>query len=245
MLIDTHCHIDQFPNPEAIVVECEAADVKVVAVTNHPEHYEMALPHLANSERVFPALGFHPLNATTNPTELRIFERFAKEAKYIGEIGLDFSKAGLPTRRQQEELFNHLLGLLQKTSSFITLHSRGAEKEVLEALQIHKISRACFHWYSGAIDTLEEILSEGHFVSINTSMLMTQKGQKILDVVPLGQLLAESDGPYAKLNRKPCKPTGVIEVYQAISRKLRLELDEVKYILKRNFERASKHKMMD
>ncbi|PXA05718.1 TatD family deoxyribonuclease [Coraliomargarita sinensis] len=241
MLIDTHCHIDRFPAPEALVNECESANIKVIAVTNLPSHYEMALPHLANSEHVFPALGFHPLSATSNPTELRTFRKYAGQTKYIGEIGLDFSKAGSPTHQQQEEVFDYVLSALRESPSFITLHSRGAEKEVLEGLQHHDISRACFHWYSGGIRVLEDIVSAGHFISINPAMLDTQKGKRILEIVPLPHLLAESDGPYAKRNRKPCAPLGVMDVYQAIAVKHQLGLGEVDYILEENFKRASKN----
>ncbi|MBT62418.1 MAG: TatD family deoxyribonuclease [Puniceicoccaceae bacterium] len=193
MLIDTHCHVDQFSDPETLVAKCEAANVKVVAVTNLPSHYEIALPHLSNSKHVYPAMGFHPLSVTNNSGELRIFEKYASEAKFIGEIGLDFFKAGLPTRQQQEEIFDSLLSVLRKFPGFLTLHSRGAEREVLEGLKLHRIGKACFHWYSGGIRELEEILSEGYFISINPSMLGTQKGKKILDIVPLKLLLAESE----------------------------------------------------
>ena len=231
MLIDTHCHIDRFPDPEALVAECEANSVQVVAVTNLPSHYEMALPHLASSNSVIPALGFHPLSATLDRNELKIFQRHAKHAKYIGEIGLDFSKVGFPSRQLQEDVLGSVLHAIQGTSSFITLHSRGAEREVLQALQSYKIPIACFHWYTGGVRVLEDILSAGHFISINAAMLGTQKGVKLLEIAPLNQLLAESDGPYAKRNRQVCTPKSVMAVYQAISDRFNLGLDEVHSVL--------------
>ena len=238
MLIDTHCHIDQFSSPESVVAECEASGVKVIAVTNLPCHYEAALPHLANSKHVFPALGFHPLCVSGNSDELRVFEKHANETRYIGEIGLDFSKAGLPSRNQQEEVFSLILTALGESHPFATLHSRGAESEVLDGLRYNRIRRVCFHWYSGGIRVLEDLLADGHFVSINPSMLRSQKGKKMLEVVPLKHLLAESDGPYAKLSRKACSPSDVGVVYQAIADKHQITLDEVEHILEDNFKRA-------
>jgi len=132
MLIDTHCHIDQFPSPEDVIRQCETGGLRVVAVTNLPSHFAIAADRLRKHPLVSPALGIHPLSASKGIRELAAFKRMAPYADFIGEIGLDFSRHGEASKSIQERVFEEVLGAITDRPRFITLHSRGAEGAVLE-----------------------------------------------------------------------------------------------------------------
>lgn len=237
MLIDSHCHVDQFPEPEALILECREVPIRVVAVTNLPSHYEVALAHLEGQSHILPALGIHPLCAQQGIRELSDFRRLADSAVCIGEIGLDFSRAGIATKSIQTRVFEEVLRILHGRRRFITIHSRGAEEAVFEALSRHKIQNAVFHWFTGPTTLLEDILKAGHLVSINASAVSTQKGKFLISKAPKDSVLVESDGPFAKVQGKPAHPRSVVGVYKALAHEWDISFEAAVNQVSSNFER--------
>lgn len=236
MLIDTHCHIDQFPTPEEVVQECERGDLRVVAVTNLPSHYMIAADRLRGHKFVSAALGMHPLYAAKGIREMAAFKRMALQANFIGEIGLDGSRQGMASMIIQERVFEEVLGAIQDRPRFITLHSRGAETAVLEALQRHGIKYAVFHWFSGSAKALADVFAEGHFVSINPAMISSASGQRLIAKSPKERILIESDGPFTSINGQVCKPISVALVYQELAARWKISVDNVAARIKSNYE---------
>lgn len=236
MLIDTHCHIDQFPSPEELVQECERSDLRVVAVTNLPSHYMIAADRLKNHKFVFAALGMHPLLASKGIREMTAFKRMAKYANFIGEIGLDCSHQGVPSLSIQERVFKAVLDAIQDRPRFITLHSRGAEAAVLELLKCYGIKSAVFHWFTGSGKNLENVFAEGHYVSINPAMISSTSGQRLIARSPKDRILIESDGPFTSINGKICKPISVALVYQELAVRWKISVENVAVQIKSNFE---------
>jgi len=237
MLIDTHCHIDQFPSPEDVIRECQTSGLRVVAVTNLPSHFAVAADRLRKHPLVSPALGIHPLSASEGIRELAAFKRMAPHANFIGEIGLDFSRQGEASKSIQERVFEEVLRAIQDRPRFITLHSRGAEGAVLEGLRRHGIKAAVFHWFSGPAKVLDNVFADGHFVSINPAMLASASGQRIIAQSPRERVLVESDGPFTKVKGNICKPADVALVYKSLAARWNLSMEEVIYTVKVNFER--------
>ena len=239
MLIDTHCHVDQFQSPEAIVQECESRSLRVIAVTNLPSHFAIAVTRLKNCKFVIPALGLHPLYATEGMRELSIFKRLVARADFIGEIGLDFAKEGMASLKMQKRIFEEILVSLRGRSRFITLHSRGAEEEVLDLLQQNHIKKAVFHWFSGSQVDLEKVFSDGHFVSINYAMLSSASGTRVIAQSPKERILVESDGPFARVKGQICKPINIGMIYQALARQWKVSLNETVSQIEMNFNRIT------
>jgi TatD DNase family protein len=105
-MVDTHCHIDLYPQPLSIAKEVEQRKITTVAVTYLPSHFELAEQHLRQFKYVRPALALHPMAAKDHEQELPKFRQLVERARLIGEIGLDFSAAGKPMRTRQEESFS-------------------------------------------------------------------------------------------------------------------------------------------
>ena len=49
-MLDTHCHIDLYKNPKAILDRCENKGITVFSMTNLPSHFEMGLPFFQNKK---------------------------------------------------------------------------------------------------------------------------------------------------------------------------------------------------
>lgn len=214
-MLDTHCHIDLYPNPLAIAKEVERHAILTIAVTNLPSHFEMGLLHLRGFRQIRPALGLHPLMAEHHKRERSKFKYILSKTSYIGEVGLDFSKAGRDTKNIQIESLSFIFKQIQDRPRFVSLHSRGAESKVLELLEEFNIQGAVFHWYSGSLTVLDQAVQSGHYFSINPAMIRSKKGRNIIDRIPLDRILTESDGPHIQLGNQSVRPInikGVLEV---------------------------------
>jgi TatD DNase family protein len=237
MLIDTHCHIDQFPSPENVVRDCEEKELRVVAVTNLPSHFAMAADRLRGHKYVSAALGMHPLSASEGCHELAAFKRMAPHVNYIGEIGLDFSREGVQSKNIQERIFEEVLCAIQDRPRFITLHSRGAEGSVLDGLRRHSITSAVFHWYSGPAKVLDRVFADGHFISINPAMLTSTSGQRVIAQSPRERILVESDGPFTSVHGRPCSPSDIALVYSSLAARWKVSIQEVTLCVTTNFDK--------
>ena len=239
MIIDTHCHIDLYKNPIEVLDDCEDKGVIVISMTNVPSYFELGLKYFKNKGKVRQALGFHPLFISNedNTNELLKFQFLINQTSYIGEIGLDFSKEGIQTKNKQIQVFQDVLSIIRdcKKQKLLSLHSRGAEQEVLNNLLIYKIKFAIFHWYSGKIELIKSIVDAGYYFSINTAMIKSKRGNEIINRIPLNRVLVESDGPFIDLNGKPILPYQLNDVYAFLANKYSLPMVEIEKIVKNNF----------
>ena len=209
MIIDTHCHVDSFPDPFALAEQCEKANVFTIAVTNLPSHFAMAVKNLRQRKFVKPALGFHPLAVADNLHELPTFKSLLETVDFVGEIGLDYSSQGISSRDAQIDAFRTIADWLSKSPKFVTLHSRKSANDVLAILMERGVSDAVFHWYSDSAVILRKAIDAGFYFSINEAMLSSRSGRKVLNNVPRDQILTETDGPFTKSCDKLASPLNI------------------------------------
>lgn len=195
-MIDTHCHFDMMPKPEAYIRQRELVGDIVIGMTNLPSHFQMGQPHLKGYKHIRLALGMHPLLATERKIEVPLFKRLVDQTSYIGEIGLDFSKEGYATKDDQIEVLHELLSAIRGKKKIVSVHSRKAEKELLALLCEYEIENVVFHWYSGPVDLIPAILAQGYYFSVNEAMCRSRNGRYIIESIPKEKVLTETDSPY-------------------------------------------------
>lgn len=236
-MLDTHCHIDLYKNPKAILDICEDKGITVFSMTNLPRHFEMGLPFFHSKKHVRMALGMHPLYATLHKNEFSKFELYLSKTSYIGEIGLDFSKEGIETKEIQLASFNRILKLVSDKKKILSLHSRKAEKEVFELLMQYKIQNAIFHWYSGGLNLIKNISDAGYYFSVNPAMTKSISGRKIISKIPKENVLTETDGPFINKGNEPLLPGEIEEVIVYLSNIWNITIHEVQSIINMNFKK--------
>lgn len=234
-MIDTHCHLDLFPHPTEAANRANRAGVLTVIVTNLPSAFERAYPHIRQFKNMRLALGMHPLVAANHATEKRRFQALVDLTSYIGEVGLDFSRAGYATKELQIESFKFVLQALQGKQKFITLHSRRAESAVLDLLEEAQRTPVVFHWYSGSLQTLDRALAKGHYFSINPSMTTSPNGQKVIARLPPDRVLTETDAPFVKIGTRVAEPRDVSLVEDYLASQWKMKEEEVRVRIKENF----------
>jgi TatD DNase family protein len=194
--VDTHCHLDLYADP--LKTLDAAPETIVVAATELPSRYRMLAARLRGDRRVRVALGLHPLRAASaSALEVGQLIRQLENVDYVGEVGLDFSAHGKETKTAQLHVFDRLLDQPTLRHKIVTVHSRGAERVVIERLRSAGVV-AILHWYTGPLSLIPEALAAGLYFSINPAMVGSEKGQKVIAAIPRNRALTESDGPFAK-----------------------------------------------
>jgi TatD DNase family protein len=233
--VDTHCHLDLLSDPASALDA--AHDTVVVAVTELPSRYRLLKSRFRDDRRVRVALGLHPLRAATaGPIEEGLLIRQLPECDYVGEIGLDFSAHGRDTKNAQLRVFERLLAEPSLRNKVVTVHSRGAEREVIDRLRQAEI-RAVLHWYTGPATLIDDALAAGMYFSLNPPMITTAKGRALLAALPADRVLTETDAPFAKSNGRPLAPRDVRLAVERLTGHWNASIDDTKDVIHDNLGR--------
>ncbi len=218
ILIDAHAHLDHYgDNLDAALAEIESHRILTVAVSMDPESYERISQIARRCPLVIPAFGVHPWNAAQFVDRLDELAPLLARPAMIGEIGLDFHFVKDPSSYPaQRELFDFFLAAARSAGLIVNLHTKGAEREVLDALVRHDIGQAVVHWYSGPPGLMGGYFDRGYMFTVGVEILVSERIARIAARIPENLLLTETDNPggYEWYARKPGMPyllTKVIE----------------------------------
>jgi TatD DNase family protein len=196
-LIDTHAHLDETPDPEGALTRARDAGVKaVVAVgTDRPSNEKVLELAARFPAFVLPSLGIHPwrLEGMDLEANLRFIQKEIRGCLALGEVGLDFAIG--TSREKQEEAFSRILAIASRESKPVLLHARRAWGEAFRMLDSRNIEKAVFHWYSGPLEVLKEIIARGYFISATPAAGYSRRHRESILAAPLDQLLLETDCP--------------------------------------------------
>ena len=232
-MIDTHCHFDMLPQPEAYISQKEQKGDIVIGMTNLPSHFQMGQAHLKGYKHIRLALGVHPLLAAQSKKEVLLFKRLVDQTSYIGEIGLDFSKEGYATKDEQIAVLRELLFAIRGKKKIVSVHSRKAEKELLALLCEYEIKNVIFHWYSGPVNLVPAILEQGYYFSVNEAMINSVHGRELILKMPTDRVLTESDAPY---NTR----ADIRKVVEGLARYWNMNSREAELVVEKNFKKLLK-----
>ncbi len=203
-IIDTHAHLAHLENlDDALQSAQENGVVGIVTVgvdlTANKKNLEIKVK--TKNPHIYVALGIHPGNI--NPSEidagLQFIREHIKEAIAIGETGLDYwykwVKKDAAKKAEQRDVFRRQLALAQEFDLPVVIHSRGAWRDCLEMTKGAGVKKAVFHWYSGPLDILEEIIDAGFYVGTTPSLAYSPQSRLAISHAPLERILIETDCP--------------------------------------------------
>jgi len=204
MLIDTHCHLD-FPSfdPDRDLVIQRAKEAGVFYFINIGATLESSAAACVLARKyseVYASVGVHPHDADTFDSQALVkLRQLASEKKVvaIGEIGLDYYR-NLSTPDNQKQAFFKQIELAKDLKLPLVIHSRQAEKDVMQILKSAFPFRAVVHCFSGDESFLKDCLDCGFFISY-TCNITYKKAQGLREMVrltPLDRLMLETDAPY-------------------------------------------------
>lgn len=210
-MIDFHCHLDLYPEPQGVVRECVSRGIYALAVTTTPSAWQGTSELVSGADRIRVALGLHPELARERRSELQLFEQLLPRTRYVGEIGLDGSPETRSFWADQKYVFDHILAACRAAGGKImSIHSRRAITQVLDSLESHPgAGTPILHWYSGGSRELARAVDLGCWFSIGPAMLNGEKGRKLAARMPRDRVLTETDGPFAMVNGRTAFPWDV------------------------------------
>lgn len=197
--MDLHCHLDLYPNPIELAHKVNQLCDFTLLVTTSPKAWLETSKRMNEFQNIKVALGLHPEIAHTKANELFLLVENIKHTRYIGEIGIDGSPSYRHTLELQTKIFETIIK--ECDNKIISIHSRGAVKEVLNILvKYPNCGKPILHWYSGNLTELKTAINLGCRFSINLLMIKTKKGKEIIGKIPKELVLLETDGPFTSLN---------------------------------------------
>lgn len=198
--LDTHCHVDLYPDPAALLRQIEQQRIYTVAVTNTPSVFSRLCDMVGTGRYVRPALGLHPELAVQRHRELPQFATLLPRTRYVGEVGLDYQTGVESERATQRRVFASIVEQCNSAGGkVVTVHSRRAADDVVDAFGAGFRGTYILHWYSGGVRALRRALSNGAFISVNPAMMRSDRGRALVAEVPRARVLTETDGPFVTM----------------------------------------------
>jgi TatD DNase family protein len=223
---DSHCHLQDDPDPVETVALARAARVGRMVCVGTDEvssrravalSTELSADSSAASEapapavlgqgvEVFATIGLHPHDAKDGLEGLTglIGELSAagglrkSRVVAIGECGLDFHYDHSP-RAVQRDVFAAQVALAHEHNLALVIHTREAWEETFSVLEQEGIpSRTIFHCFTGGEQEAKQCLRVGGFLSFS-GIVTFANAEELRQVVvhcPLDSLLIETDSPF-------------------------------------------------
>ncbi|MFY9327812.1 MAG: Qat anti-phage system TatD family nuclease QatD [Georgfuchsia sp.] len=229
-MIDFHNHLDLYPDAMKLLPQVARRNVFTLVVTTSPRAWLATSKMFAGHPQIKVALGLHPEVAVAKVAEKDLLVSLVDQAEFIGEIGLDGSPRFKASLLLQRQILDAVLAECGRVGGRVmSLHSRGAVDQVLDALAAHpKAGIPVLHWFSGTKKQLDRAVEQDAWFSVGPSMLANVKGRELAALMPPARILPETDGPFAcQTDGTPWFPWDTDRVMQRLSELWAKSLDEV------------------
>jgi TatD DNase family protein len=206
-MIDTHTHLysKEFDadRDEALKRAVENGVTQLVVPSTEINDFD-AMMKLCNDypDVCFPAVGLHPTSVGSDyENELAFVEKQLDTNRFVavGETGIDCYWS-VDYIAQQRDAFERQVKLAEKHRLPIIIHARDSFAEIFAILdRVHNSNiKGVFHGFSGTREDYLKIREYSTF-KIGIGGVITFKNSKlpqILDIIPLTDILLETDAPY-------------------------------------------------
>lgn len=261
MFVDIHCHLEHeryAPDFDAVLDRARKAGVTSIITSGvNPESNRKALALAKKYDLVQCSLGLYPLDSIASclskdeiaddvvreikpfdvDAELKFIESQKEKIIAIGEIGLD-NKVVKGHLKEQQDVFFKAIQLAEKIRKPIVVHTRNAESECLDAISSSGIKRVNMHCFGGNMKLVKRGVDMGLTFSIPAVIQRLKHFQEVVNIVPLQQLLTETDGPYlAPVAGGRSEPADVVNTVKIIAQIKDLDAQEVQKIIFMNYQK--------
>jgi len=244
MIIDAHAHLDFYSEErlEEVIQNAKKNKVKFI-VTNsvNKKSIEKSLKIYKKYPKIVRlAVGLYPEEELLIK-DFEFLEEFIRKNKEsitaIGEIGLDLHHTK-ENFEIQKTVFIKELELANQLEIPVIIHSRKAEKEVLEILETFPKLKILLHCFSGNFKLITKGIERGYYFSIPTNVNRSEHFQKMLELIPKEKILTETDSPYlSPYLDKENEPSFITESIKIISKIWKTSEDKVEKQIEDNFNK--------
>ncbi len=246
MIIDAHCHLDFFENYSKTINDSK--EVKMITCGINKKSNRKTLKIKEENPKIEICLGIYPsdcLKLFDNEidSEIQFIKKNKSKIIAIGEVGLDLKEADKNSLDNQKRNLLKFINLAKELGKPIIIHSRKAEAEAIDFLEKQNYKKIIMHCFSGKLSLIKRIIENNWILTIPTNVKHSTHFQKVIEIVPIKNLLCETDSPFLHPDKKfPNEPKNVIESYRKIAEIKKMNIKEVEKQLEENYKNLFKNK---
>jgi TatD DNase family protein len=223
MLIDSHCHLDDYEDLPTILANARNAGVDkllAIGIGDGPDTMHHALDLAHAHPNIFATAGIHPQEAhQATPEALAKLTLLTSDPRCIaiGEIGLDYYHLDNPDIPTQQAAFIAQMQIAATARKPITIHCRTSElatpqakakygsadawEDLLHLIHEHWTPTGLpgiMHCFSGNEDQTTRSLAAGFYLSFagNVTYPKSTIIQAVAATAPANRILVETDAPF-------------------------------------------------
>ncbi|BDZ59327.1 MULTISPECIES: TatD family hydrolase [Barrientosiimonas] len=213
-VVDNHTHLDisrdggPLPDLAATIAEASAVGVdRMVQIGCDLDGARFTERVIDEHPQLLGGVALHPNEAPalaergeTDAARAEI-ERIAQHprVRVVGETGLDYFRTGPEGVAAQQDSFRWHIDLAKRLGKALQIHDRDSHDDVLRILAEEGApEHTVLHCFSGDIEMARECVRRGYLLSFAGTVTFknARELRNALSVVPLDQLLVETDAPY-------------------------------------------------
>ncbi len=240
MLIDVHAHLDfeQFDADRNEMIEKAAKEgFYIITCAVGPERIKKTLQILEKHKNIFATFGSMPeeFNNDTIEETIKLIRKNKDKIVGVGEVGLDYYWVKEEDKRELEkENFYKFISLAKELSMPLVIHSRDAEKDVIEILKRENM-KAMLHCFSGSVELAKEAISFGCIISVPTNITYSKQKRALVKEISLESIVLETDAPFlAPVPKTRNEPRNVKVSAGKIAEIKKISFEEVANITAKN-----------
>ena len=242
MIIDVHAHLDFLPEEKLIEIQSNPHISLVITNSVNVESNKKNLELATKYPKIKYAVGLYPEDnlIQENIEELKqLIGKNKEKVMAVGEIGLD--KTENLDFENQINFFKQQLEIAKQLNVPAIIHTRKAEKEVIDILEELNYPKIILHCFSGNFKLVKRAIDLGYYFSIPTNVVRAEHFQKMLTLVPRNQILTETDTPYlSPFKEKQNEPGFILESIKKMSEIWKIPEKEVENQIEKNFKNLFK-----
>lgn len=250
MIVDSHCHLDYeqlYNNLDEVIGRANSAGVKnLLTICTTLNSYKKIKFIVKKYKNIYGTFGIHP-HETKNHTEINcdyILKAVKNQHKIIGigETGLDFYYNHSDKKIQQEIFIQHIHAA-SKLKVPVIVHSRNAEDITYKIISQEKKKydvKVLIHCFTGSKDFAKKLIDINCAISVSGIITFknTDKLAEAVSIIPLNNLLVETDSPYLSPlphRGKSNEPSYIIHTIDRLSRIKNVSKEEIISVTTKNF----------
>ncbi len=190
-----------------------------------------AIQRAAEFDEVWAAVGHYPTEETD--PELGAINELVKNPRVvaIGEVGLDFEH-GTVAHHDQMGRLDLLFSLAVQHDLPVSVHNRGATKEIAELVARHPRLHGAMHYFALGWDDAKRFLDLGFYLSF-AGLITRPSRHELREVVkrcPADHLLLETDSPYGNSHKRmgvPNRPAYLLDTAELVAELRGISIEEL------------------
>ena len=236
-MIDSHAHLcsdELYPEIDEILTRAESAGIShIINICTDDITAKRGLQLKKKYPWVLMSAATTPHDVEADGERLFPFmEELARSGELcaVGETGLDYYYWA-ETKEKQKYYLQKYLHLARSCSLPVVIHCRDAFADFFEILDNNFVP-GVLHCFTGTYEEAREVVKRGWYLSLSgiVTYKKSEELRKVAAMVPLEQLLVETDSPYLapqKWRGKRNEPAYLVETAKVIAEVKGISLEEL------------------